>query len=90
MEALIIGIATAFNFLIIKTKVEKKRYEDAAFDAFTLFALTVMFGGTLGGMIIATIGSFITSLWLLKYPPKFLRSFDTSSFINEFKERIPK
>ena len=88
MEALIIGIAAGFNFLIIKWKIEKGRYSDAVLDGFLLFLLAVMFGQTLGGMIIATIGSAMVSLALLANPPK-LPSID-SDFIKEFKSKLPQ
>jgi hypothetical protein len=89
MEALLIGLATAFNFLILKTKIEKSRYQDAIFDAIVLLLLSIMFGGTLGGMVIATIGSAIVSLSLLISPPKFLSNIETTSFVAEFKSKLP-
>lgn len=71
MDSLIIGFAAAFNFLIIKWKFEKERYDDACLDIFLLGALSYMFGGTMGGMIIATIGSAVVSVSLLIKPPNF-------------------
>ena len=79
MEILMIGVATAFNFLIIKWKLEKKRFADAAFDIGILIILSVIFGGTLGGMTIAMIASAIVSLYLIWKPPvlpKAFRRFD--------------
>ncbi len=32
MEFLILGVVSALNFIIIKTKLDKKRFEDAGFD----------------------------------------------------------
>lgn len=90
MEALIIGVATAFNVLIIKYKVEKGRYEDAIFDSVVLISLASVFGGSMGGMIIATISSFIVSIYLMFSPPKFLSSVDTKKFLTEIKKRLPK
>lgn len=71
MEFLIIGIATAFNILIIKIKVEKRRYEDALFDGAILIALSMVFGGTYGGMVVATITSAIISVYFMASPPLF-------------------
>ena len=90
MEALLIGLAVAFNFLIIKVKIEKGRYQDAAFDAASLALLSIMFAGSMGGMIIATVGSAIISLSLLISPPKFLSKVDSSGFWQEFKSKLPK
>ena len=87
MEALLIGIAAAFNFLIIKWKLEKKRYEDAILDVVVLLSLSAMFGGTMGGMVIATIGSAIVSLTFIAKPPQFLKN---SNFIEEWKKRLPQ
>jgi hypothetical protein len=92
LEALLIGIATSFNFLVIKWKLEKHRYEDAALDFAILAILASVFGGSLGGMVIATIASFIVSLYLIASPPKFLNSIDIDkdNLIEEWKKRLPK
>jgi len=57
VEALVIGIATAFNFIIIKWKLEHKRFADAGLDIFIILVLSVIFSGTLGGMIVAMVAS---------------------------------
>ena len=75
MEAFIMGLATAFNILIIFRKIEKKRYQDAFFDGSLLVTLTLVFGGSLGGMLVATVASAIISLYFLWNPPKVLNSF---------------
>ncbi len=74
MEFLIIAVATFFNFMILKWKFEKGRYADLAFDMATLVAISFLFGGTLGGMIIAMIASALISLYLIVFPPKFLNN----------------
>lgn len=89
MEVLIIGLAAAFNFLVIKWKIEKRRFEDAILDAILLLALSFMFGGTLGGMVIATIGSAVVSVSLFLKPPKLPFSV-TSDFFEEFKRRTAR
>lgn len=73
MEYLIIAVATFFNFIILKWKFEHKRYTDLAFDLATLVAISYLFGGTLGGMIVAMIASALISLYLLVFPPKFMQ-----------------
>ncbi len=92
IEALLIGLATAFNALVIKWKVEKLRYEDAAFDVLILFILASLFSGSMGGMIIATISSFIVSLYLLVSPPTFFAKLDIDkdNLIEEWKKRLPR
>ncbi len=59
------------NILIIKWKAEKKRYEDAIFDAAILVLLSWVFSGSYGGLVVATISSAIISLYLIASPPKF-------------------
>lgn len=71
MIALIMGLAAAFNVLIILKKIRLKRYEDAFLDAGILALLSWVFGGTLGGMMIATVASAVVSLSLLVTPPMF-------------------
>jgi hypothetical protein len=70
MEILIIGVASAFNFLIVKWKLEHERYADVAYDVIVLLSLGYLFGGTLGGMTIAMVASTLVSLHLMRYPPK--------------------
>ena len=72
---LVMGIAAAFNILIIKWKLENSRIGDASLDAAILILLSLVFGGTLGGMVIATVSSAIVSMYLLVFPPKFSSSF---------------
>lgn len=67
---LAMGVAAAFNVIIIKWKLENSRISDALLDASVLVILALVFGGTLGGMVIATVSSAIVSLYLLAFPPK--------------------
>lgn len=75
MELLIMGVATFFNFIILKWKFEKKRYADLVFDIATLVTLSWLFSGTVSGMIIAMIASAMISLYLIAFPPKFMQNF---------------
>lgn len=88
MEFVLIGVASAFNLLIIKVKTEKKRYEDAIFDAAMMILLAFLFGGSYGGMVVAMIASMIISLWLLVSPPKFF-STASEAIKKEFEELNP-
>ena len=90
MEAVIIAIAAAFNMLIVKWKIEHKRYQDAILDVIILLILSAMFAHTLGGMIIATIGSFIASIYLLFSPPQFVKSMGSTGLWEEWKDRMPR
>jgi fructose-specific phosphotransferase system IIC component len=71
MEAVIIGLAAAFNMLVIKWKLESERTADAILDITFLTILSTLFSGSMGGMIIATIASAATSLALYFNPPTF-------------------
>ena len=71
---LIIGVITAFNMLVLKWKVSNGRYADAALDVVALSILSIFFGHTLGGMVVAMVSSLIISLYLLAFPPVFARA----------------
>ncbi len=73
----VLGITTAINLIIIKWKLEKKRYPDASLDAVLLFLLAWVFGGTITGLAVATISSMIISFYLMISPPdKLLEQFN--------------
>jgi len=76
--SLVMGIAAAFNILIIFKKIEKKRRQDAFFDATLLVVLSLVFGGSLGGMLVATVASAIISLYFLYNEPKIFPSFNSA------------
>ena len=90
MEAVIIAIMASFNALIIKWKLEHGRYQDAVLDITILVILSALFASTLGGMIIATISSFIASIYLLFSPPKFLKTVDIEGIWEQFKKQLPQ
>ena len=71
MEFLVIGIAVAFNCIIIKEKLERGRYEDGIFDLLLLILLTIVFSGTYGSLVVGTIASAFISLYFMKSPPTF-------------------
>ena len=80
------------NFILIKWKVEKNRYEDAALDVAILVVFVSVFSGSMGGAVIATISSFIVSIYLLASPPNFISKLDIDkdSLIDEWKKRLPR
>jgi len=69
---IIMGTAAAFNILVIMWKIQHDRITDAIFDGVILAILTWTFGGSLGGMVIATIASAIVSVYLIVNPPDAL------------------
>ena len=74
MEILIISIAVFLNFGLLKWKMDHERWADLSVDVAVLAALTFMFGGSMGGMIIALIAGAFMSLYLLVSPPKFMQN----------------
>jgi hypothetical protein len=85
MEFLIIGIATALNIIIIKMKLEKKRWEDATLDASLLVLITIVFGGSYAGLVVGTIASMVISFYLYASPPTF-----TKPLLNKIRMEIVK
>lgn len=70
MEVFIFGVIASFNMLIILVKWKQSRYGDAILDGAILFMLNSMAGGTLTGMMIATVASLIVSIFLYFYLSK--------------------
>lgn len=72
MEFIIIGLATAFNFIVVKMKLDRKRYEDAGFDFILMCVLAAIFSGSYAGMVVAMVSSLVISLYLFFSPPKLI------------------
>jgi len=74
MGALVIalGFAVLFQFIILRIKWNKGKYADAAVDVAMLLLLNLVFGGTILGVVSATAGSTLISLYLIKYPISIL------------------
>lgn len=85
MEFIIIGVAAAFNLIVVMMKFERKRYGDAFFDVSSLIILDVLFGGSYAGMVVATVASAIISIYLYYYPPKFLPNITPEELATRFK-----
>lgn len=83
MEAVIIGLVTAFNVLVIKWKLEKARYEDAVLDFILLLGLSYVFAGTYAGMVVATITSLVISIYFMISPPLFI-----TNAVNKLKDHF--
>ena len=69
--ALLIGLATAFNFIVLKAKFSAGRYGDMALDILALIILADLFGNTILGMLIAMVAGTFISIYLYFFPPSF-------------------
>ncbi len=71
MEFLLLGIVVAVNFIIIKLKLDRKRWEDAVFDIGLLVVIMLMFSGSYAGLIVGSVASLFISIYFFASPPKF-------------------
>ena len=94
MEFLIIGLAAAFNIIVIKAKFERGRVLDGILDAAGLLFVTIVFSGSYGALVVGTIASAIFSIYLMISPPKFTSNSSPEidklkkRFADEFKQRM--
>ena len=70
MEAIILGIITALNIIVVLWKIRHHRILDGILDGGALILVTKVFAGGVASLTIGAIGSFIVSLYLLLFPPK--------------------
>ena len=73
MELLFIGVAVAFNLLIIIWKFRNARIADAVADASLLVLVATVFGNSEALLIIGTIASTIISFYLLMNPIRIIK-----------------
>jgi hypothetical protein len=59
------------NFGLLKWKADHERWADLTVDVAVLAALSYLFGGTMGGVIIAMCAGAMMSIYLLINPPKW-------------------
>lgn len=98
MEYVLIGVVSAFNLIVVKMKLERKRYEDAFFDLGLMIVLAYMFSGSYGGTVVAMVASLAISLYLFVSPPKFTgkvmgavkQELDEMKKINSYTSSSPK
>ena len=76
---LLAGTATAFNAGVILHKVRNGRELDALVDLTVAGVMSAMYAGTLGGMYIAMIASFLFSIYLWFFPVE-LPHIDMTNF----------
>jgi hypothetical protein len=86
VEFAIIGIAVFFNIAIIKWKFDRARYADAILDMLLLTAVTIVFSGTFGGLVVGTIASAMVSMYLIASPPTYFNGI-YQKFIERSKRR---
>ena len=65
-----LGFAVLFQFIILRIKWNKGHYADVGVDVLMLAILNSVFGGSILGVISATAGSTLISLYLIWYPIK--------------------
>ena len=74
MEFILIGIAVAFNIIIVVWKFRRGRLLDGLLDSLFLVLVALLFSVSTAALIVGTIGSLIVSLYLLISPPRFSSS----------------
>ena len=63
-----LGLAVLFQFIILRIKWNRGNYADVGVDVIMLAILNSIFGGSILGVISATAGSTLISLYLIWYP----------------------
>lgn len=67
----IMGVAVAFNFIVIIIKLQMGRIVDGFTDAGILFLVGTVLSGSFAGLMVGTVASAIASVYLWFMPPKF-------------------
>jgi len=88
MELLVIGLVVAVNIIFIQMKFKRGRTEDGILDSILLVLITIIFGGSYAGLVVATIASMFISIWLFANPPTFFSG--PSGVFAEFKKRAAR
>lgn len=88
MELLVLGVVVAVNFIIIKMKFDKKRWEDAIFDVIIFLVIMALFKGSYAGLIVGSVASLFISLYFLASPPQFFSG--DNGLLKEFIKRAKR
>ena len=88
MEYLILGLIVAVNFIIVKMKLDRKRWEDAIFDVAILLVIMALFSGSYAGLIVGSVASLFMSLYFFASPPKFFSG--DNGFLKKFISRAKR
>ena len=71
-----LGLMVLFNFIILRVKWNRGDYADVVVDASMLILLNSVFGGSILGVISATAGSTLISLYLMWKPVKLFEDIN--------------
>ena len=71
MGFLLIGLCTAFNFVVIIRKYRLKRYVDTLIDFATMVIICILFSGTFSALVVGMIASMAVSFYLYFNPLTF-------------------
>ncbi len=85
-----LGFAVLFQFVILRIKWNRGDYADVVVDVMMLFILNAVFGGSILGVISATAGATLISLYLIWRPLQFLRTDKSKSRQERIDEAINK
>jgi hypothetical protein len=90
--AIALGFAVLFNFVILRIKWNKGNYVDVGVDVLMLVLLNIVFGGSILGVVSATMGSTLISLYLIWFPVKLFEEYqspnsDGASYSKEKQSR---
>jgi Mn2+/Fe2+ NRAMP family transporter len=88
MEFLVLGIVVAVNFIIVKMKLDRKRWEDALFDVMILLIIMALFSGSYAGLVVGSVASLFISLFFFASPPTFFSGDD--GFLKKFMTRAQR
>lgn len=88
MEFLVLGIIVALNFIIVKMKLDRKRWEDATFDVLTLLVVMALFSGSYAGLVVGSVASLFISIYFFASPPKFFSGKE--GFLHTFISRAKR
>lgn len=72
----IMGIAVAFNFIVIVHKYRKNRYADATLDMVLMAIICFLFSGSFNALAVGTIASMVISMYLFFHPVRMPKLFD--------------
>lgn len=88
MEFLVLGIVVAINFIVVKMKLDRKRWEDAIFDVIILLIIMALFSGSYAGLVVGSVASLFISLYFFASPPTFFSG--DSGFLQKFVSRAKR
>ena len=71
MLLLVMGLCTAFNFIVIFKKWQMKRYCDFLFDMATMVIICILFSGTFSALAVGMVASMAVSIYLYFKPLTF-------------------